>query len=481
VVWRCKVPGFYSPGKRFSLLVIFALKVSAVPVFFILYQQFPRGFEHSDSGKFFNDVQAMNELAGVSPCSYLRMLFGLQDNNVTSGPLRECLDKMWLWNQGTSEDFLYNDNRIIIRLHSLLSFIAFDSWFVHALFCCVLSFMGVIFLLKAWSREFEGNELLFVVLGSFFPSLWLYTGGFLKEGLCIFVMGSTALLLTAVQRPSKTAGRFILLALLFLLSFLLKPHILLTAWLFFGSMLLLRKKKHRWMYVCVVFVTAFFLANAFALLVKGKSVYKASLQLKHDFKGAEQGGIFLSDGFRFLRLDYDTTLIRFRSPGKVTIAYAAPFTYWEDSHHNDSLHCKSNADTTTVFNLVDLTPAGRSNIEGRYRSPHLIVELLLSAWYGLCHPFFFNAGSSMQWLASFENFFLLLCLLFVLLQLVKSNRDTFLPLLFVLFALLICVVAGFIVSNTGTILRYRAPAVVFIGIAAIYFFPSKTGRTSAKD
>src|SRR6185503_18610496 len=110
-----------------------------------------------------------------------------------------------------------------------LSFIAFGSWFVHALFSCVFSFIGIFMLYKCFKEFFSGKELPFFLILCFFPSLWLYTGAFLKEGLTVFFLGC---LLYRIKRTiygeRSTIGILWFIFLLFI-SLVLKPYILFFA------------------------------------------------------------------------------------------------------------------------------------------------------------------------------------------------------------------------------------------------------------
>jgi signal transduction histidine kinase len=88
---------------------------------------------------------------------------------------------------------------------------------------------------------------------------------------------------------------------------------------------------------------------------------------------------------------------------------------------------------------------------------------------------FLNAHSALQVLASVENLVLALALLYILIQVFVSKKERFPVLVFLFFAFSLCLLFGLSTPNSGAILRYRAPAVLFILLAALYYLPvSKT-------
>ncbi len=90
------------------------------------------------------------------------------------------------------KDFNYgllNDNRIIIRFNALVRLISFGNIHIHTLFMSFLSFSGLWALFKVFEPQFKKQKwgLLFVVF--FLPSVWFWTSGLLKEGLLVFAFG----------------------------------------------------------------------------------------------------------------------------------------------------------------------------------------------------------------------------------------------------------------------------------------------------
>jgi hypothetical protein len=173
----------------------------------------------------------------------------------------------------------------------------------------------------------------------------------------------------------------------------------------------------------------------------------------------------------FVRLEYDTSLVK-KVPGYdslFTIKTGVGFQYWEDSHHHDTLVCNANTDTQQVYRLAFKIVPGRSNIPVQSYGQNILTAGVSALYYSLLHPFFFNAHGAFGLVASAENVLIGISLLIIIYGFIYRRREVLLPLIFVVFALLECMLIGFTSPNAGAIFRYRAPAVIFLLLAALYF------------
>lgn len=490
---------------QFSLL--FLLKLIAVPVFYLLYQKLYGGIENLDAGIFYHDAKELNEFAQSDFLGYLKILFGLQDESENSAVFRECLVNTKNWDNGYVKGFFYNDNRIVIRIHSILHFIAFNSYFVHALFCCFLSLVGIVFLYKSVKEFFEGKEKFVLLILCFFPALWFYTGALLKESYTVFVLGSTAFQIQQIVSGKISFLNLLWFACLLFLSFLLKPYVLGISAISFALFFFIQragKIKYKSLVFFSVILIGIIFANFSVEKLKHKSLLEAALDHQRNFASVANGGVFLANDTTYLRLEYDTTLVNkiSNNPATYTIKKNVPYTYWEDSHHNDTLYCLANQDTITHYHLVFKTPQGGSNINlSNYQN-----NFFAPWYYSLFYPFFFNAKGVMQFLASFENMAILVSLLFCLISFIRNlatsisddrslsrsdmsevssrhgfqgaskptRTDKMFPaLVFLCIALAVCFIIGLTTPNSGAIFRYRGPVVFFILLAALYYLPNR--------
>jgi hypothetical protein len=464
--------------RQFGLFLF--LKALAIPVFYILYQKMYGGIEKFDAGKFYHDAKIINGIATKDFALYLRILFGLQNDSPLSYDFLMLTDTV-NWDNGIVKDFLYNDNRVLIRVHSVVHFIAFNSYFVHALFSCFLSYIGIVFLYKTLQEFFAGKELWVLMVLCFFPGLWFYTGALLKEGLVFFVFGCGIYQLKKFSHNTITLKGSALLIFLVFVSLFLKPYLLFFGFIYFTSLFLIYRKiknNYRLVSFILIILGSVFILNALALLVRKKSLIEAAYTHQRIFAGAAKGGIFLANDYRYVELPYDTTFIK-KVPGKkdiFTLKKNISYVYHEKSTGYDTLNCSSNNDTLTHYSLVYKIPESTSNIDlGKY-SQNPIILAASCLYYSLCYPLFYNARNPLQFLASFENILLLLSLANTCFYLIIGEKERFLPFGFLLFALILCLLIGLTTPNSGAIFRYRSPVVIFILLSALYYIEGFTTK-----
>jgi hypothetical protein len=457
--------------------VLFLLKALAVPAFYLVYKKAYGGLEGFDAGKFFNDARIINEYSHQDFIGYLKLLFGLQNDAPGSDIYTECLKYTANWDNGSQVDFFYNDNRIVIRLHSLFHFIS-GSYFVHALLNCFLSFVGIVYLFKAFKDLFPNKEILFLLILCFFPSLWFYTGAVLKEGLALFTMGCLAYQLKQLAFNPKKLGDYISLFFLLCLATLLKPYLLIPSAFSFFIYFIVQKlnSKHKVIYFLSLLVVLLISVNTATVVLKGKSLVTIATNHQRVFADAAKGGIFLLDDSKFVRLDYDYTLTK-KLPGAdslFSIKQDVPYVYWEHQHQQDTLYNRGNTDTLAIYKLVYDVPKSGSNIL-MTADAGFLKQVGGYFYYALFHPLFINAKGALQWMASFENLLLVISFVIITIGLIRNKKDAFPVVLFLCFALGLCLLIGATTPNSGAIFRYRSPVVIFILASALYYYkPQKT-------
>lgn len=466
--------------RRFALL--FIGKSLAVPVFLFIYSKIYGGIENFDTGKFYHDVKEISDYGKQDLNFLLRFLLGLQNDAKGSVDYENVLKNTLNWDNGTVKDYLYNDNRIVIRFHVLLDLIPFMNYPAHALMNCFLSFTGILFLYKTFKEWFVGKELWLLLILCFFPALWFYTGAVLKEGLTFFVLGCTLYHLRRCINRDYTVRRILYLSIFLFLSVLLKPYLLIYAAMVFGLFFVIagsEKVKNKFLIFVSAIALGVVVVNGVSVLVKQRSLLEAALKHQHRFIGVSKGGIFLTDSKVFIRLTNDTTQLKSVEGRKetFTIRPGVSYMYWKTVDQKDTLYCFRNEDTLKEYALAYVIQPGMSNIKlPDSNGLHILAGCL---YYTLLYPSFFNARNALQLLASFENLAIVIALLIVSFGFIKAKKNTFLPAVFVFFALTFCVLIGLTAPNSGAIFRYRTPAIIFLFLAALYFvdFTKKAGKS----
>lgn len=461
-----------SISKKF-ILFLYVLKLLAIPAFYLVYVKLYGGLAQFDTGKYFSDARIISQ----SDLSFfVRCLLGLQNDTVGSDDYTRYLQYTQNWDNGTVKDYLYNDNRVVIRLHALLDLAARGSYFAHAVFSCTLSFVGIGLLYQSFQNNWSDRKHLILLCLVCFPALWFYTGALLKEGIVVFVMGASAYSLKTIINRNPRPGQVITALLSLYLSVLLKPYLLLSFFMlcviyFFG--LRYRSFKKQLIFVSVSAVVFILGAEILSRALKHRSLYTAAMQHQQRFEALGRGGLFMTDGSRYMQLPPDTTVLKKHplNPKLYTIAKGTAYMYWEPNQANDTLYARIENDTAKYFQkLYFIAPAGST----LYLDKRSIPMMFLSAFYNTTMtPLFLHASGALQLLASFENLVLLVSLVIVVFNCRKASINRYWLLLFCTFAIAMFVFVGLTAPNSGAIFRYRAPIAVFLPIAALMVLTKK--------
>jgi len=461
--------------KQYS--IFFIGKILAVPVLLFVYDKTYGGISQWDAGKFHHDVVVISDLLDSDPALFFKMMFGLADEQRGSAYHTFVLEQTYNWHNGNLKDYFYNDNRVLIRLHVFLNFLAFDKYPVLALFSCFLSFIGLQYLYKSLKDWYSGKETALFFILCFFPALWFYTGGLLKEGPTMFILGAAVFCLKKITSNALSWRLGFLFGILLLFSILLKPYFLLLALLNFGLFFTLKNltaiKRKTPIFLSLMFL-AFILLNIISIGVIGKSLSEVAIRQNTLFTGISKGGIFLEDSMRFIRLRNDTNLVKrvTTNPEYFSIKKSVEFMYWKTGFKLDTLYCVANEDTLAQYELVCMIAESHSNVKTYYNND--LQMLAASYYYTLFYPSIFNATGVLQWLAAFENLAIMVAILISLLGLFQRKKDKFLPVTFLFVTVAMCLLVGITSPNSGAIFRYRAPAMIFLLLAALYYLESGT-------
>ena len=114
---------------------------------------------------------------------------------------------------------LYGNNRLIIRVNMLLNLFSFGSYAVHAIVFSFLSFLGLFWIFRFFSHQFNGHKWLFFLSVFAFPSIVFWSSGILKESLIFFFLGLILNCGIYALKGRKPIARTIVVGLAFLLLF----------------------------------------------------------------------------------------------------------------------------------------------------------------------------------------------------------------------------------------------------------------------
>ena len=116
------------------LPALFTLKVLCGFLFLYVYSEiYGQGELGGDAGVFFNESKKLNDLFFHSPLNYLKSLVGIQNETISS-----FTNTMPHWSSG--KQAILNENRNLIRVHSIIHFFSFNQPIIHVF---VSSFVSV--------------------------------------------------------------------------------------------------------------------------------------------------------------------------------------------------------------------------------------------------------------------------------------------------------------------------------------------------
>lgn len=459
--------------QKFTLFFLF--KCLAVPAFYLVYKFQYGGIENFDAGIYFKDSQVINSIASNDFIEYLKILFGFQNDSAGSSLFNEYITKTSNWDEGFSNRLFFNDNRSVIRLHSIIHFISFHNYFVHALFSCLLSYIGIVFIYRSHKHLFVSKELWVLAAFTIIPNLWLFTGALLKEPIVLFDIGMIFYLTDKLFHPNVIwLKKFLFLVFICFLICFLKPQIVAPVFLmyaFYKLALQLKRRQRAFIYLGLTLVTIAIM-NFTLLVFKNTSLIQYLNLKQSEFVALMKGGIFLKDKEKFVRLSYDTSLIKedtSKTNSNITIKKNVQFDYWLDADQQVKRICEANTDTVNTYTrMYELVPA-RSSFEVKPLSfdKNGLINALKGIYFALFYPIKFN--SALNLVVSLENIFLMFCLVIAFAGLIRKKRKIDL-VFFLSIILFFAFLFGTITPNTGAIVRYRSLFIPFLVIAAIYTF-----------
>ncbi|MCX7743992.1 MAG: hypothetical protein N2167_05435 [Flavobacteriales bacterium] len=165
--------------------MIFLSKVLAGVFLYLIYTYYYTDRSKADIYRFYDDSAALYQLLFIHPNEFFTNLIGLSSDFSSGGKYAHLMNNWQL----PYDNPMYNDNRIVIRIHAVLRIISFGSFNTHTVFFSFFSFTGLFLITKTfydfirdWKTEiFIGTQLI--------PSVIFWTSGCLKESILMIGMG----------------------------------------------------------------------------------------------------------------------------------------------------------------------------------------------------------------------------------------------------------------------------------------------------
>ena len=213
--------------KFLSLAFIFKIGIS-ISLFWVYSDYYPNKSmmskeefrDQADIFKYYDDSEVIYNALKDNPIDFFKILFSINNNDEYF--YNQYYINMNHWDTPYDTNF-FNDSHTIIRINALIRIISFDNYFVHVLFFCMLSFIGLFALFKAIVDFFPKKENILKCVIFFTPSILLWNSGILKEPILFFSFGMIMLSIYNLSiRNNKLLDTTILISMsiiLFLIKF----------------------------------------------------------------------------------------------------------------------------------------------------------------------------------------------------------------------------------------------------------------------
>lgn len=296
---------------------------------------------------------------------------------------------------------LFNDNRTIMRFNAIVCLVSRGNIFIHIVMMAFLSFLGCFVLFKAFAKMLKTNRFLLLFASFLVPSCLFWTSGLMKEGLMMFSVG-------------------------FAFYFLIKIYNRFNIFHLFGFIL-----SSALIFASKIYVLPAFLPAVLFLFISKRM--KIKYQLITFCSILAISAILVIFSGKILGYDIIQTI-----SGK----------------QNDFINYISlQEDPGSTYNLTRLSPDIVSFIK-------LIPEGLVNSFF---RPFPSEINSAFMLFSFLEIVLFCLIAVMAIIFFRKPDAETLRFVLFsAMFILFLYVVVGVYTPNTGSIVRYRTPALPFL-------------------
>lgn len=448
-------------------------------VYFVYY---PANFS-GDSVSTLHDAKIIYDALPDHPGDFFKMVFGFHSNSDADPLYEPYFQHIQKWGRAdVTTEFFLNDNRTPIRINALIMLFSFGSYAVHALVMLVLSFVGQFAFYKTFKTYFPGKELLLAAVIFIAPSVLFWTSGVLKEPIAVFLSGLLVYVFFQLFVNRIFKLKYIALLVFTVLFFLIiKPYILVL--LLVPSLLFALVKKYNIRRVVMFYIFSLLVIVASGILVLKavfhKDVLNTIVVRQNDFVNLSKGGIFLLNESNYVRLDYkDSAQCEIADVEKklYRIKPHARLMYWDIHHLRDTIYVSDNQDTALYELQSSCAPAGSGidmpRLEYSFGS---FAKLLPRAFFNvLCKPFFIDAHSFMELIASLENLVFFLFIVFCVVFGKRERIDVNVLMLCMVVVVTSFLLVGITTTVMGAIVRYKVPFIPFLlMIPLMYLDPER--------
>jgi hypothetical protein len=428
-----------------KLALLFVMKLIAASAVWLIYTYY---YHSSDFSVYFSDSS-----------TFVHNLFH-QDQKAYSAA----------WT-GSFDDAFFKSSRFMITLNGFLHLFSFGNFYVHALFFCFFSFLGLTALLKAFEAHYPAKKNVIIAL-FFIPSILFWGSSPLKESI---IIGAVGLLIYYTDFGLKrvfTKKELIIVTLMISLLLLTKIYILFALFpVMVVNMIVSRTsdKKIILKYLLVFVFTGIFLALT-AFFRDDLNILKIISDKQAKAISEAKGGVFLADENNFISIDYNgsDTILQSYTDNTYRIRDGSTYFLWKQDNMSDTAFITNSKDSSLYKVLYRIMPAN-SVIPVKKLKPELLDYVLYSpVAFGntLLRPTFFEIRSWLHLVVAVENTWILLLLVLAICFFDKRSLEKKQILFFCLvFSLIVYVLVGISAPAIGAMVRYKTIGLLFLAAA----------------
>lgn len=427
---------------KMNLVWLFILKLAAAAIVGLVYTFYYQG---ADFITFFNDSSVLIHNFLQNDTRPYASWFGSFENT----PL------------------IYS-SKIMIVINAVMQLFSFGNMYVHFVFFCFFSFVGMAALLKAFIQHFSGKKWIFILL-FFVPGILFWSSAPLKEALVIGLTGLFLYFTDFGLRKKYSVKQIVIIVLVSIFLIVVKIYVFLALLpAIICNIIVARTSDKFWFFKYSAGVVAF---SLIAIMIATANPELNVLKLISDKQAKAiseaKGGLFLMSDKKFISVDYksaDTVLVQ---QGKQTYKIVNGSTYlmWGLDNMKDTTFVANSNDTSVYTLLYKIIPAN-STISLKKLKPefkYFITYAPLAFINTLIHPTLYEISSWFQLISALENLFIILIIIAAVFFFDhKAMKKKEILFLCITFSLIIYVLVGITTPSLGAMVRYKTIAELFL-------------------
>ncbi len=357
------------------------------------------------SGDTFSYLHDANTLHSLLAQHSIQYFQIISGINSNNPSLQSLLASMHLWNDA-GFNTMYNDSRTLIKLNAIIRIFSFGYYEVHVLLMSFISLCGLMMLLKVATFYSDNKERLLAIIIFCTPSVLFWGSGLIKESLQIFSMGFVLYRFHKLIVHSNPKNIFYF-AFSMLLLFLTRNYIFFA---FIPGLIAWGIYNRYPKFNCFLLFTI-----CYAVMLT------AAFQLKN-----------INPQFDIAQMLFDKQIIFYKN----AVFYPAE----------------------SLIQRVPFAPSAFSVVK---RSPEAF-------WLTLSQPYIWQCKNPLYFIPSIENIIYIFLLVLMILKIETSTLKTNPLFAFsICFAIVLFVIIGLTTPVVGTMVRYKVPALLFLGIGIV--------------